>query len=154
VLLWLQQADRVWLVRRADSGVWAQLWSLPEFDTSVALERAVEHWPGTLEWMAPFKHVLTHFDWMLQPLRLQWHDTVSDEQQREIGRLGAVNGPVVQAPEPGEADIHGDVEVDDEAEDRSVAPATTQGRWFARADLDGVGIPSPVRKLLDAALPD
>ena len=44
VLLWLQQKDRVWLVRRADSGVWAQLWSLPEFDTAVALERTVAPW--------------------------------------------------------------------------------------------------------------
>ena len=124
VLLWLQHEDRVWLVRRADSGVWAQLWSLPEFDTAVALERAVKDWPGTLEWMAPFKHVLTHFDWMLQPLRLQWHGGVSADQQREIGRLGAVN----------------------------TAADHTEGRWFARADLDAVGIPSPIRKLLDAAL--
>jgi A/G-specific adenine glycosylase len=142
VLLWLQREDRVWLVRRADSGVWAQLWSLPEFDTAVALERAVEHWPGTLEWMAPFKHVLTHFDWMLQPLKLQWHGAISDAQQRGIERLGAVNAP-------GAADGHGELE----SEERSVAPATTEGRWFARADLEGVGIPSPVRKLLDAGLP-
>ncbi len=153
VLLWLQREDRVWLVRRADAGVWAQLWSLPEFDTAVALERAVEHWPGTLEWMAPFKHVLTHFDWMLQPLKLQWHGAVSDAQQREVDRLGAVNVPGAEAAEPGAADRHGDVEEDELADERSVAPATTQGRWFARADLDGVGIPSPVRKLLDAGLP-
>ena len=154
VLLWLQQRDRVWLVRRADSGVWAQLWSLPEFDTATSLERAVEAWPGTLEWMAPFKHVLTHFDWMLQPLRLQWHGSVSQSQQREIARLGPVNGEAALAPaEPGEADAHGDVAPDDDAE-RSVATATTEGRWFARAELEGVGIPSPIRKLLDAALPD
>jgi A/G-specific adenine glycosylase len=154
VLLWLQQKDRVWLVRRADSGVWAQLWSLPEFDTAVSLERAVKDWPGTLEWMAPFKHVLTHFDWMLQPLRLQWHGSVSDGHQREIGLLRAANGAVAETPEPGEADVHGDVEADDEAEERSIVPDTPQGRWFARVDLDGVGIPSPVRKLLGAALPD
>jgi hypothetical protein len=104
--------------------------------------------------MAPFKHVLTHFDWMLQPLRLQWHGSVSAAQQREIERLGAVNGTAtLAASEPGEADVHGDVAPDDDA-DRSVAAPTTQGRWFARADLDGVGIPSPIRKLLDAALPD
>jgi len=152
VLLWLQQKDRIWLVRRADSGVWAQLWSLPEFDTALALEHAVEHWPGTLEWMAPFKHVLTHFDWMLQPLKLQWHGAVSAEQQREIGSLAAVNAATAIVAEPGEADVHGDVEpVDDDAE-LSVAPPVTEGRWFARADLEGVGIPSPIRKLLDAAL--
>ena len=150
VLLWLQQKERVWLVRRADSGVWAQLWSLPEFDTAVALERAVEQWPGALEWMAPFKHVLTHFDWMLQPLKLQWHGSVSDAQQREIERLGAVN--VASVDEPGEADVHGDVETEDA--EASVPSAVSEGRWFARADLDSVGIPSPIRKLLDAALPD
>ena len=151
VLLWLQHRDRVWLVRRADSGVWAQLWSLPEFDTAVALERAVKDWPGTLEWMAPFKHVLTHFDWMLQPLRLQWHGGVSTAQQREIERLRAVDAAdAPQDDETGEADIHGDVEPpDDEA---SVAATAHEGRWFARADLDGVGIPSPIRKLLDASL--
>ena len=152
VLLWLQQKDRVWLVRRADSGVWAQLWSLPEFDTAVALERAVASWPGTLEWMAPFKHVLTHFDWMLQPLKLQWHGAVSGEHQREIERLGAVN--VASVAEPGEADVHGDVEPADDDAEASVAAPVSKGRWFARADLAGVGIPSPIRKLLDAALPD
>ena len=155
VLLWLQQTDRVWLVRRADSGVWAQLWSLPEFDSAVALERAVEPWPGTLEWMAPFKHVLTHFDWMLQPLKLQWHGAVSAAQQREIATLAAVNVST-KGDEPGEADVHGDVEPgDDEGaspDELSVPPAATEGRWFARADLDSVGIPSPIRKLLDAAL--
>ena len=150
VLLWLQHKDRVWLARRADSGVWAQLWSLPEFDTATSLERAVAPWPGTLEWMAPFKHVLTHFDWMLQPLRLQWHGAVAPEQQREIERLGAVN--VASSSEPGEADVHGDVEPDDA--EASVPAAVSEGRWFARADLDTVGIPSPIRKLLDAALPD
>jgi len=150
VLLWLQQKDRVWLVRRADSGVWAQLWSLPEFDTAVALERAVEHWPGTLEWMAPFKHVLTHFDWMMQPLKLQWHGAVAGDRQREIERLGAVNAAAAAVAEPGEADVHGDVEPADDDGERSIVPPLTQGRWFARADLDGVGIPSPIRKLLDA----
>jgi A/G-specific adenine glycosylase len=143
----------VWLVRRADSGVWAQLWSLPEFDTAVSLERAVEPWPGTLEWMAPFKHVLTHFDWMMQPLKLQWHGAVVPDRQREIGRLGAVNSANAPGLEPGEADVRGDVEpADDDVTEQSVAPAVTEGRWFARADLDSVGIPSPIRKLLDAAL--
>jgi hypothetical protein len=98
--------------------------------------------------MAPFKHVLTHFDWMLQPLKLQWHGAPSDAQQREIARLPAVSGGAVD--EAGEADAHGDVEpADDEL---SVAATASEGRWFARADLDGVGIPSPIRKLLAAAL--
>ncbi|MET0381852.1 MAG: A/G-specific adenine glycosylase [Burkholderiaceae bacterium] len=143
VLLWLQRGDEVWLVRRADSGVWAQLWALPEFDDAVALERAVGRWPGTLEWMAPFKHVLTHFDWTLQPLRLRWRGAVSDERQREICRLGAVNASPAPDDEPGEADIHGDGE-------NAAAPAA--GRWVSRGELDTVGIPAPLRKLLEAML--
>jgi A/G-specific adenine glycosylase len=150
VLLWLQHADRVWLVRRADSGVWAQLWSLPEFDTAVAVERAVADWPGTLEWRPPFKHVLTHFDWMLQPLRLDWHGAIAPEHLRAIAALKAVNGAVLEADEPGEADVHGDAEpVDDE---RSVAAPHAEGRWVTRADLDSIGLPAPIRKLLEAAL--
>jgi A/G-specific adenine glycosylase len=150
VLLWLQERDRVWLVRRADAGVWAQLWSLPEFDTAVALERAVADWPGTLEWRAPFKHVLTHFDWMLQPLRLEWHGPVTAPQQAAISALEAVNGAALEADEPGEADIHGDAEPEDD--ERSVAPAQAEGRWFTRAEFDAIGMPAPIRKLLEAAL--
>jgi A/G-specific adenine glycosylase len=122
-LLWLQRDDQVWLVRRPDAGVWAQLWSLPEFAGAAALERAVTGWPGMLEWLPPFKHVLTHFDWMLQPLRLTWHGEVGADAQREIDALRAVNGEA-----PGEA---------------------TEGRWIARDALGTVGLPSPIRKLLD-----
>jgi A/G-specific adenine glycosylase len=57
VLLWLQHRDRVWLVRRGDAGVWAQLWSLPEFDTATRWSAPSKDWPGTLEWLPPFKHV-------------------------------------------------------------------------------------------------
>jgi hypothetical protein len=108
--------------------------------------------------------VLTHFDWMLQPLRLQWHGSVSDEQQRGIGKLGAVNVAVSNADalpvsEPGEADVHGDVEtVDGEPGDasavaeQSVVPPVTEGRWISRDELDSVGVPAPIRKLLDAML--
>ena len=150
VLLWLQHEGRVWLVRRADSGVWAQLWSLPEFDTAIAIERAVADWPGTLEWLPPFKHVLTHFDWMLQPLRLDWHGTVSPAHQREIAALGAVNGATLEADEAGEADAHGDVAPTDD--ERSVTRSVTEGCWVSREELDSIGIPAPIRKMLEAAL--
>jgi hypothetical protein len=88
----------------------------------------------------------------LQPLKLQWHGAVSDEQQREIGRLGAVNVAGAAVAGSGGAEARGDVEPVGDDDELSVAPAVTTGRWFARADLDSVGIPSPIRKLLDAAL--
>ena len=69
VWLWLRWRHQVWLVRRPDEGVWAGLWSLPEFDSMAALEAASAGWPGTPEPLTRFTHTLTHLDWTLHPLR-------------------------------------------------------------------------------------
>ena len=69
VWLWLRWRDRVWLVQRPPTGVWAGLWSLPEFDSMPAFEAASRNWPGTGEALPSFTHVLTHLDWRLHPLR-------------------------------------------------------------------------------------
>jgi A/G-specific adenine glycosylase len=68
-LLWLAHGDRLWLVRRPEQGVWAGLWSLPEFDNIAALQAAVADWPGRGEPLPAIDHALTHFDWHLQPFR-------------------------------------------------------------------------------------
>jgi A/G-specific adenine glycosylase len=75
VWLWLQWGDRLWLTQRPESGVWAGLWSLPEFDSFDAFGAASRDWPGVGETLASFTHVLTHLDWRLHPLR--W--TLPDE---------------------------------------------------------------------------
>ena len=67
--LWLRWGERLWLVQRPDSGVWAGLWSLPEFDTADALGEASAGWPGEGEALPSFTHVLTHLDWTLHPRR-------------------------------------------------------------------------------------
>jgi A/G-specific adenine glycosylase len=69
VWLELRWKGAVWLVEREASGVWAGLWSLPEFDSMAALEAATRRWPGSSATLPPFVHVLTHFDWHLQPVR-------------------------------------------------------------------------------------
>ena len=69
VWLELRWRGQVWLIQREPKGVWAGLWSLPEFDSIEALNEAGAAWPGKAETLAPFKHVLTHFDWVLQPVR-------------------------------------------------------------------------------------
>ena len=69
VWLWLRWRGRVWLVQRPDNGVWAGLWSLPEFDSPAAFDAASRAWPGTPEPLTSFTHVLTHLDWTLHPLR-------------------------------------------------------------------------------------
>lgn len=69
VLLWLEHGPQVLLVRRPERGVWAGLWSLPQFDDVPAALAAVDGWPGDGEALPPIRHALTHFDWQLEPLR-------------------------------------------------------------------------------------
>jgi A/G-specific adenine glycosylase len=68
-LLLLTRADRLWLVQRPSTGVWAGLWSLPEFVDDEALLALAQRGPGTVRAWPVMNHVLTHFDWRLQP----WH---------------------------------------------------------------------------------
>ena len=107
-LLLLRQAGRVYLVQRPARGVWAGLWSLPEFDAADTLQALSAGWPGQGSWLAPIAHALTHFDWTLQTLDWQL---------------------------PAHATL----------------PWTHQdGRWFACATALSLGLPTPVRRLLDA----
>jgi A/G-specific adenine glycosylase len=69
IWLWLCSRGRIWLVQRLQQGVWAGLWSLPEFESLPAFEAASAAWPGRGVALASFKHVLTHFDWRLHPWR-------------------------------------------------------------------------------------
>jgi A/G-specific adenine glycosylase len=89
-LLWLRHRDQVLLVRRPEQGVWAGLWSLPEFDDLAALDAAVAGWPGRGTALAPIDHALTHFDWRLAPLR--WDLPA---------RLGAAQRSRIEAAVPG-----------------------------------------------------
>ena len=65
----LQWRDRLWLVQRPETGVWAGLWSLPEFDSHAAFDVACAAWPGHGETLPTFTHTLTHLDWTLHPVR-------------------------------------------------------------------------------------
>ena len=69
--LWLvlRWRGQVWLEQREASGVWAGLWSLPELDSPAALAETSAGWPGAGEPLPSFSHALTHFDWLLSPLR-------------------------------------------------------------------------------------
>lgn len=67
--LWLQWGERLWLTQRPDTGVWAGLWSLPEFESAERFDALAATWPGEGEALASFVHVLTHLDWTLHPVR-------------------------------------------------------------------------------------
>ncbi|MFZ5543664.1 MAG: A/G-specific adenine glycosylase, partial [Pseudomonadota bacterium] len=62
-LLWLDAGDRLWLSQRPSTGVWAGLWSLPEYDNVEELQALAGDWPGRAEALQPIEHALTHFDW-------------------------------------------------------------------------------------------
>ncbi len=112
-LLWLEQGPLLWLVQRPGQGVWAGLWSLPEYDSVQALDAALAGWPGQGEWLPPFKHVLTHVDWQLQVLRWRLPPGAAEAESR-----------------PG-----------------SGVPA---GRWMRFEKALALGLPAPVRKLIES----
>jgi A/G-specific adenine glycosylase len=67
--LWLRWGDALWLAQRPAAGIWAGLWSLPEFDTLEDFETTTQKWPGSGDALPRFTHVLTHLDWELHPMR-------------------------------------------------------------------------------------
>jgi A/G-specific adenine glycosylase len=67
--LWVAHGDRVWLTQRPATGIWAGLWSLPEFSEAAQLNPLLATWPGQSEALPSFVHVLTHLDWTLHPVR-------------------------------------------------------------------------------------
>jgi len=69
VWLWLSWHGRVWLEARPASGIWAGLWSLPEYASPAALELASQGWPGRGAALPSIRHALTHLDWTLHPRR-------------------------------------------------------------------------------------
>ena len=84
VWLWLRWQGRHWLVQRPASGVWAGLWSLPEFDSTEALGAASQGWPGEGEALPGFTHVLTHLDWTLHPRRWTFPAQMPQQQIERI----------------------------------------------------------------------
>jgi A/G-specific adenine glycosylase len=88
-LLWLQHGPRLWLTQRPQTGVWAGLWSLPEFSTVSALEELTHGWKGQGEWLPGVQHALTHFDWQLHPLRWVWPAKAAIPATKLLGQEGA-----------------------------------------------------------------
>ena len=118
-LLWLDDGDSVWLVQRPQTGVWAGLWSLPEFGSDRELWRLAEtaEWPGTGRPLPTVEHTLTHFDWTLTPCHWPLPEGIVAAQRRAL-----------------EAGL----------------PA---GKWVPRLEALALGLPAPIRRLLEAGSP-
>lgn len=112
VLLLRDGDDRVLLMRRPLGGVWASLWSLPEFatrdDAGFWLRRHARADMEQAEPLQTIEHGFSHYRLRLHPL--QWRD----------------------------------------AQARHAIGDTDDLRWQAADQLDLVGLPAPIRKLLQA----
>jgi A/G-specific adenine glycosylase len=71
-LLWASDGgDAIWLQRRPSPGVWAGLYCMPWFDSREALVQQVPAaYRASLDDQPGFKHVLTHKDLHLHPVRV------------------------------------------------------------------------------------
>jgi A/G-specific adenine glycosylase len=107
-LLWLQRGEAVFLAQRPPKGVWAGLWSLPEYAGVQALEDWIAGSAGHGDWLPPIEHALTHFDWTLHTL---------------VWRL-----PLAA----------------------SLPAGLPEGRWVDVQAALTMGLPAPVRRLLEA----
>jgi A/G-specific adenine glycosylase len=108
-LLWATQSDgSVYLEQRPTPGVWAGLYCLPVFESYEALLAAVSpDMAAHLEDGAVFKHVLTHKDLHIHPVRLSVKMKI-------------------------------DIKV--------------TGQWFAANEWPKLGLPAPIRKLLNLSV--
>ena len=113
VWLLLRWRDALWLARRPPAGVWAALWSLPEFDSFDALAEASRGWPGSGIALTAIEHTLTHFDWLLHP------------------RCWTLPAELT------------------EADATALAARCANGRWYGSAEALALGLPAPLRRLLD-----
>jgi A/G-specific adenine glycosylase len=69
-LLWaVNSQGQVWLQKRPDTGIWAGLYSLPVFDSEGDLLAAWVQ-DAQPQYIQPSKHVLTHRDLYLHPVRI------------------------------------------------------------------------------------
>ncbi|MCX2895327.1 A/G-specific adenine glycosylase [Stenotrophomonas lactitubi] len=107
-LLLRDKQQRVLLQKRPDSGIWAQLWTLPQADAGSELQDWFDaHVDGSLEdaeELPVLQHTFSHYKLHLQVLSRQVHGLRVEE-------------PTL--------------------------------RWVGAAELSALGLPAPIRKLLD-----
>jgi A/G-specific adenine glycosylase len=76
------QADgAVWLEAMPETGVWGGLWNFPMAESEATLQQALQREQAEVEVCPSIKHVLTHLDWLLHPVRVT---VASREQGRRL----------------------------------------------------------------------
>jgi A/G-specific adenine glycosylase len=97
-LLWAVNGQgQVWLHKRAARGIWAGLFSLPVFDDEAALLAACPR-ARTPQHLDPWKHVLTHRDLYLHPVRVELPRGLSPQSEGQW--VSAQDWPQLGLPAP------------------------------------------------------
>jgi A/G-specific adenine glycosylase len=120
IWLLLSWRQKLCLFQRPQTGIWAGLWSLPEYEQSHTLKSICQAWPGQAQTLPSLTHTLTHLDWTLHPQRWALPDTLTLHQVQAIAQ-----------------------------DCSSHAEAKIQSRWLTQNEVFSAGIPAPLRKLLE-----
>lgn len=140
VMLILRHGREVLMGLRPDSGIWGGLWSLPEvpvdalpFDADAAEDDAMVRArafgePLRAAMIGELTHVFTHFRLLIRAVRVD----LAALAIRDSGLAGGIG----QAEGMGVPGFAGSGQL-------------LAWRWLSLEDLDGLGMPAPVRKLLD-----
>jgi len=97
-LLWTVNAQgQVWLQKRPTRGIWAGLFCMPVFDDEPSLLAACPQ-VGSPQYIAPWKHVLTHRDLYLHPVRVVL--SAPQTPNAEGGWIPAKDWPRLGLPAP------------------------------------------------------
>lgn len=123
LLLQRDPQGRLWLERRPAPGIWAGLYCPPVFEDLAALQAQAGRYAGQLVDLPGFLHVLTHRDLHLHPVVL---DGVPSPQD---------GGPPAAGADPA-----------------AMGVTTTPGGWFGPHQWAELGLPAPVRRLLEEGL--
>jgi A/G-specific adenine glycosylase len=83
-LLWLARGAAVWLVKRPEKGVWAGLWSFPEFEGVAEADAWLGADAAHSDVRPTVWHALTHFDWALTPVRLDIGEARAEDTESRI----------------------------------------------------------------------
>lgn len=115
-LLWAHRPDgSVWLERRPVSGIWGGLYCLPVFENEESLRDFLPPaLQARLEFLRPFKHVLTHKDLHLCPVIAKF-----SARQKMPAKVSGLSEPELF------------------------------GAWFGSREWSALGLPAPIRKLLE-----
>lgn len=120
LLLLHNNAGCVWLQKRPPSGIWAGLYCLPVFsEYKDLLNHTITPCTTKITKLPPLTHILTHRDLYLHPVSMQANRGI---QAREIQATISPTG----------------IDSDNKA-----------GGWFGSAQWPNMGLPAPVRKLLE-----